>query len=40
MKESSLIRAAHNGHLKTVKFLVENGASVHAIDMVDLTKAK
>ena len=34
MGESPLIRAAHNGHLQTVRFLIESGADVNAIDMV------
>ena len=28
MKDTPLQRAAHNGHLQTVRFLVENGADV------------
>lgn len=35
MGESPLIRAAHNGHMQTVKFLVEQGANVNALDMGD-----
>ena len=34
MKESPLLRSAHNGHLKTVKFLIGQGADVNAVDMV------
>lgn len=34
MGETPLIRCAHNGHLKTVEFLVEHGADVNAIDLV------
>ena len=34
MKETAIIRAAHNGHLHTVKFLAERGADVNSIDMV------
>lgn len=34
MGETPIIRAAHNGHLQTVRFLVENGADVNSIDMV------
>ena len=37
MGESPIIRAAHNGHLHTVRFLVEHGADVNAIDMGDNT---
>ena len=33
MKETPLIRAAHNGHLHTVRFLLESGADVNAIDL-------
>lgn len=34
MKESALIRAAHNGHLATVRFLLQAGADVNALDLV------
>jgi ankyrin repeat protein len=34
MGETPIIRSAHNGHLATVKFLVEQGADVNSIDMV------
>jgi hypothetical protein len=34
MKESALIRAAHNGHLHSVKHLLEAGADVNALDLV------
>lgn len=34
MGETPLIRAAHNGHLATVRLLVEAGADVNALDMV------
>lgn len=34
MGETPLIRAAHNGHLATVRFLVEAGADVNSLDMV------
>ena len=37
MGESPIIRAAHNGHLHTVRFLIEHGADVNAIDMGDNT---
>jgi len=30
----SLIRCAHNGHLKCVEFLIEHGADVNALDLV------
>lgn len=34
MKETPLIRAAHNGHLQMVQFLMEQGADVDCIDLV------
>jgi len=34
MKETPLIRAAHNGHLNVVRFLLDSGADPNAIDMV------
>ena len=34
MKDTPLIRAAHNGHLQTVMYLVEMGADVDTIDLV------
>ena len=34
MKETPLIRCAHNGHYNMVKYLVEQGADVNAIDLV------
>jgi hypothetical protein len=34
MKESPLIRAAHNGHLHTVRHLLEAGADANALDLV------
>jgi ankyrin repeat protein len=37
MGECPLIRAAHNGHLHTVRFLVEKGADVNAVDSGDNT---
>lgn len=37
MGETPLIRAAHNGHFSTVRFLAEKGANVNAIDMGDNT---
>ena len=33
MGETPLIRCAHNGHLQTVRFLVESGADVNSLDM-------
>lgn len=36
MGETPLIRCAHNGHLKTVEFLLEHGADVNALDLVPL----
>ena len=34
MKETALIRAAHNGHLAVIKRLLAAGASIDAIDLV------
>lgn len=34
MGETPLIRCAHNGHLKSVEFLIEHGADVNALDLV------
>jgi len=34
MKDTPLIRAAHNGHLQTVMHLVEAGADVDTLDLV------
>ena len=34
MKDTPLIRAAHNGHLQTVMYLVEMGADVNTLDLV------
>lgn len=39
MGETPLIRAGHNGHLATVKFLVGKGADVNSIDMVSGCRA-
>lgn len=36
MKETPLIRAAHNGHLNVVRFLLDSGADPNAIDLVSL----
>ncbi len=37
MKETPLIRAAHNGHLNTVQCLLQAGCQVNAIDLGDNT---
>ena len=37
MKETALNRAAHNGHLQTVMYLVEQGADVNCLDLGDNT---
>lgn len=37
MKETALIRAAHNGHLQTVRFLLQRGADVDSLDLGDNT---
>jgi len=34
MKDTPLLRSAHNGHLQTVMFLVEQGAALNAVDLV------
>ena len=34
MKETPLLRAAHNGHLQTVMYLVEQGADLNTVDLV------
>ena len=34
MKDTPLIRSAHNGHLQTVMYLVSQGADVDTIDIV------
>ena len=34
MKETPLIRCAHNGHYNMVQYLVEQGCDVNAIDLV------
>ena len=33
MKDTPLIRAAHNGHLHVVQYLLEQGAEVNAMDL-------
>jgi ankyrin repeat protein len=33
MKETPLLRAAHNGHLQTVMYLAEQGADVNTVDL-------
>lgn len=38
MKETPLIRAAHNGHLQMVQYLVEQGADVDCLDLVSIAK--
>ncbi len=35
MKETPLSRAAHNGHLRMVKFLVQQGSDVNCMDLVN-----
>ena len=37
MKDTSLTRAAHNGHFATVRMLVEAGAEIDALDLGDNT---
>ena len=37
MKESPLSRAAHNGHLQMVQYLVQQGADVDCLDLVGIT---
>ena len=34
MKDTPLIRSAHNGHMQTVMYLVSQGADVDTIDIV------
>ena len=36
MKESPLSRAAHNGHLHMVQYLVQQGADVNCLDLVGI----
>ena len=40
MGETPLIRAAHNGHLQAVRYLVEQGADVNSLDMVRLGRGR
>ena len=37
MKDTPLHRAAHNGHLQTVRYLIEAGADLNALDLGDNT---
>merc|ERR1711959_131805 len=37
LMDTPLIRAAHNGHYQMVKFLIEQGADVNALDMGEST---
>lgn len=34
MRETALIRAAHNGHLSVVEHLIQSGADISARDLV------
>lgn len=34
MMETPLSRAAHNGHIATVRYLLEQGADANCLDMV------
>lgn len=34
MRETALIRAAHNGHLSVVEHLLQSGADISARDLV------
>lgn len=34
MKDTPLLRAAHNGHLQTVMYLAEQGADLNTVDLV------
>ena len=40
MMETPISRAAHNGHLHTVKFLAEKGADVNCLDLVSNPSGK
>lgn len=37
MKDTPLLRAAHNGHLAVCQYLVDNGAEVNTVDLGDNT---
>jgi len=34
MKDTPLLRSAHNGHLQTVMYLAEQGADLNTVDLV------